>query len=150
MFGKIFRTPDDRVVAFIRIALGIVVFPHGAQKVLGWWGGFGFAGTMGFFTQQMRIPYALALLAFAAEFLGALGLIFGFLGRVAAFGIAVDFAVAAFLVHVPNGFFMNWTGQQKGEGFEFFILAIAMAIAVVIRGSGAWSIDRALTRSTTA
>jgi putative oxidoreductase len=149
MFRNIIRTPDDKVLALIRIALGIVVFPHGAQKVLGWWGGFGFAGTMGFFTQQMHIPYVLALLVFAAEFLGALGLIFGFLGRIAAFGIAVDFAVAAFLVHIPNGFFMNWTGQQKGEGIEFFILTIAMAIAIMIRGSGAWSIDRALTRNTT-
>jgi putative oxidoreductase len=149
MFRNIFRTTDDKVVAFIRIALGIVVFPHGAQKVLGWWGGFGFAGTMGFFTQQMHIPYVLALLAITAEFLGALGLVFGFLGRIAAFGIAVDFAVAAFLVHLPNGFLMNWTGQQKGEGVEFFVLAIAMAIAIMIRGSGAWSIDRALTRDTT-
>jgi putative oxidoreductase len=149
MWSKIIRTDDDKVLAFLRIALGIVVFPHGAQKLLGWYGGFGFTGTMGFLTGMMHIPYPLALLVIVAEFFGALGLIFGFLGRVAAFGIAINFIVAALLVHVPNGFFMNWSGQQKGEGYEFFILAVAIAIAIVIRGSGAWSIDRLLTRDRT-
>jgi putative oxidoreductase len=146
MWRKIIRTPDDKVIALLRIVLGIVVFPHGAQKLLGWFGGFGYSGTMGFLTGMMHIPYPLALLAIAAEFFGALGLVFGFLGRIAAFGIAVDFIVAALLVHVPNGFFMNWSGQQKGEGVEFFFLAVAIAIGILIRGSGAWSIDRALTR----
>jgi putative oxidoreductase len=148
MLRNILRTTDDKVIALLRIVLGIVVFPHGAQKVLGWWGGFGFSGTLGFLTQQMHIPTALALLVFAAEFLGALGLILGFLGRIAAFGIAVDFLVAVFLVHLPNGFFMNWSGQQKGEGIEFFILTIGIAIAVMIRGSGAMSVDRALAQKT--
>ncbi|MEO8910932.1 MAG: DoxX family protein [Gemmatimonadaceae bacterium] len=147
MLRNILRTNDDRVMAFLRIALGVVVLPHGAQKVFGWWGGFGFPGTLGFLTQQMNIPAVLALLVFAAEFLGALGLIIGFLSRIAAFGIAVDFTVALFLVHLPNGFFMNWSGQQKGEGIEFFILAISIAIGVMIRGSGALSIDRALSRN---
>jgi putative oxidoreductase len=122
------------------------VFPHGAQKVLGWFGGFGFSGTYGFLTQQMHIPAALALLVFAAEFLGPIGLFFGLFGRIAAFGIAVDFLVAALMVHRPNGFFMNWSGQQKGEGVEFFILAIGIAIAIMIGGSGAWSIDGTLAR----
>ena len=146
MWQKIIRTDDDKVLTLLRIALGIVVFPHGAQKLLGWFGGFGYTGTMGFLTGMMHIPYPLALLVIAAEFFGALGLIVGFLGRIAAFGIAVNFIVVMFLVHLPNGFFMNWTGQQKGEGYEFFILLIAMAIAVLIRGSGAWSIDRMLWR----
>lgn len=146
MWRKIIRTPDDKVLTLLRIALGIVVFPHGAQKLLGWFGGFGYSGTMGFLTGMLHIPYPLALLVIAAEFFGALGLIVGLLGRVAAFGIAVNFTVAAFLVHAPNGFFMNWSGQQKGEGVEFFILAIAIALAVMIRGSGAFSIDRILSR----
>jgi putative oxidoreductase len=146
MWQKIIRTDDDRVLTLLRIALGIVVFPHGAQKLLGWFGGFGYTGTMGFLTGTMNIPYALALLVIAAEFFGALGLIVGFLGRIAAFGIAVNFIVVALMVHLPNGFFMNWSGQQKGEGYEFFILLIAMAIAILIRGSGAWSIDRILSR----
>jgi len=146
MFRKIISTSDDKILTLLRVVLGIVIFPHGAQKVLGWFGGFGIAGTYGFLTQQMHIPAALAVLVFAAEFLGSIGLLVGFLGRVAAFGIAVNLAVAVFLVHLPNGFFMNWSGQQKGEGIEFFILAIGVAIAIMIGGSGAYSIDLALTR----
>jgi len=146
MFRKIISTSDDKILTLLRVVLGIVIFPHGAQKVLGWFGGFGIAGTYGFLTQQMHIPAALAVLVFAAEFLGSIGLLVGFLGRVAAFGIAVNLAVAVFLVHLPNGFFMNWSGQQKGEGIEFFILAIGIAIAIMIGGSGAYSIDLALTR----
>jgi putative oxidoreductase len=146
MFRNIIRTNDDKVLTLLRLVLAIVVFPHGAQKVLGWFGGFGLAGTYGFLTQQMHIPAALAVLVFAAEFLAPIGLVFGFLGRVAAFGIAVDFIVALFLVHLPNGFFMNWSGQQKGEGIEFFFLAIGIAVAIMIRGSGAFSIDRILSK----
>jgi putative oxidoreductase len=86
------------------------------------------------------------VLAIAAEFLGSIGLILGFLSRIAAFGIAVNFVVAVLLIHVHNGFFMNWSGQQKGEGFEFFILGLAIALAIMIRGSGAWSIDGVLAR----
>lgn len=146
MFQKIIRTSDDKILTVLRLALAIVVFPHGAQKVVGWFGGFGFAGTYGFLTQQMHIPAALALLVFAAEFLAPIGLFVGFLSRVAAFGIAVDLLVALLMVHLPNGFFMNWSGQQKGEGIEFFILAIGIAIAIMIGGSGAWSIDRTLSQ----
>ena len=104
MFRNIIRTSDDKVLTLLRLALAIVVFPHGAQKVLGWFGGFGFAGTYGFLTQQMHVPAALALLVFAAEFLAPIGLFFGLLGRVAAFGIAVDFIVAALKVHIAYGF----------------------------------------------
>jgi putative oxidoreductase len=149
MWRKIIRTDDDKVLTLLRVALAIMVFPHGAQKLLGWFGGFGFSGTMGFLTQQMHIPAALALLVFAAEFFGALGVFFGFLGRIAAFGIAVDLTVVALMAHLPNGFFLNYSGQQKGEGIEFLIVPVATAIAIVIRGSGAWSIDRALMRDRT-
>lgn len=146
MLDKILRTSDDKVLTLLRIALGVVIFPHGAQKVLGWWGGFGLSGTMGFFTQQLHIPAAFAVLAIAAEFLGGLGLIFGLLSRIAAFGLFVEFLVAVFMIHLPNGFFMNWSGQQKGEGIEYFLLLFAIAIAIMIRGSGAWSIDGILAR----
>jgi putative oxidoreductase len=149
MWRKIISTEDDKVLTLLRVALAIMVFPHGAQKLLGWFGGFGFSGTMGFLTQQMHIPAALALLVFAAEFFGALGVFFGFLGRIAAFGIAVDLTVVAVMAHLPNGFFLNYSGQQKGEGVEFLIVPVATAIAIVIRGSGAWSIDRALMRDRT-
>jgi putative oxidoreductase len=144
MFRKLFSTSNDFVITIVRLVLGVTFFMHGAQKMLGWFGGYGFHGTMGFFTQQMGIPAPLAFLAICAEFFGGLGLLVGLLSRVAALGIIVNMLVAIATVHHVNGFFMNWTGQQKGEGFEFHLLAIALAIVVLIKGSGAVSIDRAI------
>jgi len=112
-----------------------------SQKVLGWFGGHGFTGTLEFFTGKLGIPVFFALLAMAAEFLGALGLITGALSRIAAFGVACVMLVAVFTVHAHNGFFMNWTGQQPGEGFEYHILAVALASIVLVKGGGAWSLD---------
>jgi len=146
MFQKLMNTSDDFVVTLLRLALGVVFFAHGAQKVLGWFGGYGFRGTLGFFTQQMHIPAVLAVLAIAAEFLGAIGLLLGFLGRVAAFGIATNMVVAIVLIHRHVGFFANWYGTQKGEGYEYHILAIVICLAIMIKGSGALSIDRSASR----
>jgi putative oxidoreductase len=112
--------------------------------MLGWFGGYGFKGTMGYFTQMMHVPAPLAFLAISAEFFGGLGLIFGLLTRIAAFGISVNMLVAIFMVHLPNGFFMNWTGQQKGEGYEYHLLVLAITVSLMIRGAGAFSVDRAL------
>ena len=126
----------------LRLALGIVMFPHGAQKLLGWFGGYGFEGTMGYFTGTLGVPAAVALLVILAESLGALALIFGVAGRFMALGIAAVMSGAIFMAHAPNGFFMNWTGTQAGEGFEYHLLAIALAAVVALRGSGAYSIDR--------
>ena len=140
---KLIHTNPQAVPTILRLALGAVFFAHGAQKVLGWWGGHGFSGTMQGF-EHMGIPAVFAFLAIAAEFLGGIGLILGLLGRVAAFGIACNMVVAIAKVHAPNGFFMNWGGGQKGEGFEFHLLVLAMAAAIMIAGSGAWSVDRAL------
>lgn len=102
--------------------LGVVFFAHGAQKTLGWFGGFGFAGTMNFFTGILHIPAPLAFLAIAAEFFGGIGLILGFLTRISAFGIGVNMLVAFMIEHRAFGFFMNWAGTQKGEGFQFHLL----------------------------
>ncbi len=143
MFRRIFSTPNDFTFTMVRLVLGLVFFAHGAQKMLGWFGGYGFHGTMGFFV-QMGIPAPLAFLAICAEFFGGLGLLVGLLGRIAALGIIVNMLVAIATVHHVNGFFMNWTGQQKGEGFEYHLLAIALALVIVIKGSGAASIDRAI------
>jgi len=143
MWQKLLKTRDSFPLAIIRLMLGLVMFPHGAQKMLGWFGGHGFSGTMGFFTHQ-GIPAPLAFLAIAAEFLGGLGLILGFLSRIAAFGVLCNMVVAVLTVHLHNGFFMNWAGTNKGEGFEYHLLAIAMALAVMIGGAGAPSVDRAL------
>jgi putative oxidoreductase len=147
MFRKLLRTTNDFAVTILRLSLGVVFFAHGAQKALGWFGGYGFSGTMGFMTSQLGIPAPFALLAIAAEFLGGLGLLLGFLSRIAAFGIACEMCVAVALIHRHFGLFANWSGQQKGEGFEYHILAIAIALAVMIKGSGPLSVDRALSKS---
>jgi putative oxidoreductase len=139
MWQKLFGTDPVIPLAVTRIALGVVMFPHGAQKLLGWWGGSGFGPTMAAFSAQFGAP--LAFLAICAEFFGGLGLILGFLSRIAAFGIFCDMAVAVATLHYRNGLFMNWTGRQNGEGFEFHILAMAIAVAVIIGGGGALSID---------
>jgi putative oxidoreductase len=144
MVRKLFRTDDDIATAILRLVLGVVFFAHGAQKMLGWFGGPGFTGTMGFFTGMMHIPAPLAFLAIAAEFFGGLGLLLGFLTRIAAFGVAVNMLVAILTVHTANGFFMNWNGNQKGEGFEFHLLVLAMAALLMIRGAGAFSVDHAI------
>jgi putative oxidoreductase len=142
----LFKTNDSLSGFIARLALGIVMFPHGAQKALGWFGGYGYHGTMGFFTGQLHIPALFAFLAIAAEFVGSIGLITGFLSRVAAFGIAVNMVVAIVTVHAANGFFMNWSGNQKGEGFEYHLLTIGLAVGVILAGAGKWSIDSVLSR----
>jgi putative oxidoreductase len=147
MIRKLFATDDSTATAILRLVLGIVFFAHGAQKMLGWFGGFGFSGTMGFFTGQMHIPAVFAFLAIAAEFFGSLGLILGFLTRIAAFGIAANMVVAIATVHQAFGFFMNWAGNQKGEGFEYHLLVLAMTVFLMIRGAGAFSVDRAIATS---
>src|SRR5882724_13537771 len=128
MIRRLFATENSTAAAILRLVLGLVFFAHGAQKMLGWFGGYGFAGTMSFFTGPLHIPAPLAFLAIAAEFFGGLGLILGFLTRIAAFGIAVNMVVAILAVHSTFGFFMNWSGAQKGEGYEYHLLAIAMAL----------------------
>lgn len=147
MFRKLLATPNDFTYTMVRLVLGVVFFAHGAQKMLGWFGGYGFHGTMAFFTQAMHIPAPFAFLAICAEFFGGLGLILGLLGRVAAFGISMNMLVAVLTVHIHNGFFANWTGQQKGEGFEFHLVALALLLVTMIKGSGAFSVDHALAGS---
>ena len=144
MVRNILKTHNDAVLTAIRIVFGVVFFAHGAQKMLGWFGGYGYSATMQAFTSMMHIPAPLAFLAIAAEFFGGLGLIFGLLGRVAALGIGLNMLVAIAMAHAQFGFFMNWTGQQKGEGFEYHLLALAIAFLVVVRGSGALSLDRVI------
>jgi len=146
MVRRLLGTTNEFSLAILRLAVGVVFFAHGAQKALGWFGGNGFNGTMTAFTQYLHIPAPFAVLAIAAEFLGGLGLIFGLLGRVAAFGILCDMAVAIAKVHWNNGFFMNWSGTQKGEGFEYHIIAIAILVVLIIKGSGAMSFDLFLSR----
>jgi putative oxidoreductase len=142
----LFKTNDSFAQLIARLTLGIVMFPHGAQKALGWFGGYGFSGTMNFFTQQMHIPAPLAFLAIAAEFAGSIGLILGCVSRIAALGIGTNMVVAIATVHAPNGFFMNWYGTQKGEGFEYHLLVIGLALIVLFYGAGKASLDRLISR----
>ena len=144
---KIFQTANSWSILIIRVMLGIVMFPHGAQKLFGLFGGYGFSGSLGFFTDKMHIPAFFAFLAIMAEGLGSIGLIIGFLTRVAAFGILCNMIVAIWMVHWPHGFFMNWFGNQKGEGFEYHLMAIAICLALLISGGGKWSVDRAIAGS---
>jgi len=143
----IFQTADSWSLLILRVMLGIVMFPHGAQKLFGWFGGHGFAGTMSFFTDQRHIPAFFAFLAIIAESLGSMGLIIGLFTRVAAFGIMCNMIVAISMVHWPHGFFMNWAGKQKGEGFEYHLLVIGMCLALMISGAGKWSVDRTIAPS---
>ena len=144
MWKKIINTDNDIAALVLRLALGAVFYFHGMQKLTTMYGGYGFEGTMGFFTTKLGIPAVFAFLAIIAEGLGWVGLVSGFLTRVAAFGITVNMIVAVKMLHWQNGIFMNWFGNQKGEGFEYHILAIAIGIALMIKGGGALSMDRVL------
>ena len=141
MLQKLLQTSNDLTLTFVRLLLGIVFFAHGAQKLLGWYGGFGFSATVGAFL-KMGMPLAIAYFAIFVEFFGGLSMIFGLLSRLGGLGIAAEMCGAVATVHFHNGLFMNWYGMQKGEGFEYHLLAIAIAVLIMIRGAGALSLDR--------
>ena len=130
-----------------RIALGVVILPHGMQKALGAFGGYGFAGTVGFF-QSMGMPYLIGVLVILAEFVGSIGLILGLGTRFMAFSVGLTMAGAAILGgHAANGFFMNWFGMQKGEGLEYFVLTVGLAVVALIGGSGKFSADNLISKN---
>ena len=137
-----FQTDDSWTGLILRLTLGIVMFPHGAQKVLGWYGGFGFDGTMGYFTLTMGLPWIIAFLMIIGEFFGSLGLLVGLLTRFSAASIGVIMLGAITMVHLRNGFFMNWFGKQAGEGYEYHLLVLGIAIVLTIIGAGRWSVDQ--------
>ena len=141
MIRRLFKTDERLPATILRILLGVVILPHGAQKLLGWFGGGGFSASMSWFESSLHIPAIFALLAILAESVGAVALIAGFFTRVAALAISVNMAVAVALVHGKVGFFMNWNGAAKGEGFEYHILAVAIGLALMTMGGGRWSVD---------
>jgi putative oxidoreductase len=141
MIEMLISTKPDLVRAIARCVLGLIFFAHGAQKILGWYGGPGFNATFQVFTKQLRIPAGLAVLVMSAELFGGLGLVVGLLSRIAALGIALTMFGAVLMVHRRHGLFMNWYGNQEGQGFEYHLLAIALAIVVTVKGGGAFSID---------
>lgn len=142
----LFQTEDSWSSLIVRVLLGVVMFPHGAQKLFGWFGGGGFSGSLAFFTENMNMPWIVAFLVIIGESFGSVGLILGLLGRVSAFGIGCVMLGAILMVHGQNGFFMNWFGQQEGEGFEYHLLALGMCGALMVSGSGKWSVDRIIAR----
>jgi putative oxidoreductase len=146
MLKMLVKTETDYLLALSRLVLGFLFFVHGSQLLLGWFGGFGLSGSMQFFTQQLGIPAVFAFLAIAAQFFGGILLIVGLAGRIAALVIICNMVVAVAKVHWQYGLLMNWFGTQKGEGFEYHLLVITIGLLVVIRGSGALSLDRLLVR----
>ncbi|MBI2518061.1 MAG: DoxX family protein [Opitutae bacterium] len=146
LLSLLVATGDSFAPVFLRLALGLMMFPHGAQKLLGWFGGYGFSGSMGYFTGTVGTPWVIGALVILGEFFGSLMLIAGIGTRFAAASLAVILLGAAWQLRA-NGFFMNWFGNQKGEGLEFFLLAVGLAVALVILGGGRWSVDAALARN---
>ena len=137
----LFQTNDNFSYWVPRVILGCVFLPHGAQKLFGWFGGFGFTNTMTYFTQTTGLPWIIAFLIVMGESLGSLGLILGFFTRLSALGLICIMVGAIITVHIPNGFFMNWFGKNAGEGFEYHLLVIGMSIPLLISGGGKYSVD---------
>lgn len=143
---RLFRTDEAWTGLILRLTLGLVMFPHGAQKLLGVYGGFGFSGTMGFFTETMHLPWVVAFLVIVGESFGSLALLAGLLTRFTAASLGVIMAGAIVTTHLPHGFFMNWFGKQQGEGFEYHLLVIGIAVALLVTGGGRWSADGAMAK----
>ena len=139
---QLFHTDDSWTGLILRLTLGVVMFPHGAQKLLGWYGGFGFSGTMGFFTETMHLPWLVAFLVIIGESFGSVALLAGLLTRFTAASLAVIMVGAIVTTHLPHGFFMNWFGKQAGEGYEYHLLVIGISLALLITGAGKWSVDK--------
>jgi len=142
MKNKLLATSDSWTPAILRVLLGLVVFPHGAQKLLGWFGGYGFEGTMKYFTGTVGLPWIIGFFVIILEFFGALALIAGIGTRIIAGAYIVLAAGIVFTSHIQNGFFLNWFGKQAGEGYEFFLLWIAIAAALFMSGAGKYSLDK--------
>ena len=147
MLKILVKTENDYTLTLMRLVLGVLFFAHGSQLMLGWFGGYGLGGSMQFFTQKLGIPAPFAFLGIATQFFGGILLLLGLVSRLAALTIIGNMVVAIVKVHWQYGLFMNWFGNQKGEGFEYHLLAIAIGLAIVVRGSGALSFDRLLART---
>jgi putative oxidoreductase len=142
--NTIFQTEERWSPVILRVILALVIFPHGAQKLLGWYGGAGYEGTIGFLTQQMELPWLLAFLVIVGEFVGPLALVAGLMTRFTAASLGIIMLGAITMVHWPHGFFMNWFGQQTGEGFEYHLLVIGIGLSLMATGAGKWSIDHVI------
>src|SRR6478735_12672679 len=146
MKNRLFKTNNDLTGLITRLTLGLILFPHGAQKSIGLFGGYGFTGTMGFFTDTLHLPWIIGFLVIIIEFIGALSLLAGFASRIWSISIIILFLGIILTSHLNNGFFMNWFGNQKGEGYEYHILIIGLSLATLVNGSGRFSVDRIISK----
>jgi len=144
---NIFKTNNDWTGLLLRLTIAIVIFPHGAQKLLGWFGGYGFTGTMNFFTATVGLPRIIGFLVILLEFFGSILLVLGLGSRIIAISMIALSIGIIFTSHIQNGFFMNWFGNQKGEGFEYFLFLIGLSVVLLLNGSGKFSSDHSLTKN---
>jgi putative oxidoreductase len=142
MKNAFFKTNNDWTGLVTRLTIGLILLPHGAQKLLGLFGGYGFSGTMAFFTDTMNLPWVIGFFVIIIEFIGSLSLIAGFASRAWSALTIILMLGIMFTSHINNGFFMNWVGNQKGEGYEYHLLVIGLSLATLINGSGKFSLDR--------
>lgn len=147
MKTKVFYTNNDWTGTIIRLATAIVLLPHGAQKLLGMFGGFGFTGTMEYLTETVHLPWIVAFLVIFIEFFGSLSLMVGFASRIWAILTIILMLGIIMTSHIHNGFFMNWFGNQKGEGFEYYLLVIGLCSAILVNGSGKYSVDQFIAKA---
>lgn len=143
---RILATKDEWAGLVARLTIGIVILPHGLQKLFGMFGGYGFEGTMGFLTNTVHLPWIIAFTVIVIESVGAMSLIVGFASRIWAALMIVLMIGAVNVAHLSNGFFMNWSGMQKGEGFEYHLLVIGLSIVTLIIGGGRYSIDEQIAK----
>lgn len=143
---NVLENEKDIAVLILRITVGVVIFAHGAQKLFGWFGGYGFTGTMGYFTETVGLPYIIGFLVIIGESIGMIALALGLLTRFSAISLIVIMSGAFFIDHLPHGFYMNWFGQNAGEGFEFDILVAGAAAAIAVIGAGRYSVDAWISR----
>jgi putative oxidoreductase len=146
MKNQIFKTNNDWTGLVARLTIVLILFPHGAQKMLGWFGGNGFTGTMGYFTDTLHLPWLIAFMVIVIEFIGSLSLIAGFASRVWSTLIIILMLGIILTSHLDNGFFMNWLGNQKGEGYEYHLLIVGLSIVTLINGSGRYSVDEIIVK----
>jgi len=146
MINKILKTNNDWTGVITRLTIGLIIFPHGAQKMLGMFGGYGFSGTMVFFTDTMHLPWIIDFLVIVIEFIGSLSLIAGCASRIWAILTIILMIGIIATSHIDNGFFMNWFGNQKGEGYEYHLLVIGLSLATLVNGSGKYSLDKFISK----
>lgn len=142
----IFGTTRSWTPILLRLFLGFIFFAHGSQKALGWFGGYGFEGTMGYFTGVVGLPWMIGFFVIVIEFIGGLCIFFGLATRLWSFLLIVLVIGIVSTVHWQYGLFMNWEGNQKGEGIEFFLLVIAASLSLMVTGAGKLSIDASLSK----